>query len=343
MNIGYNKKKLIHFEEIGEQIFLLDISNTDYISKNGNVYRKYNNKYLKLTPCINSYNRYVYIKINLKDNKRKSKRLHRLIALTFIENPNKNIYTIVGHKNNIKTDNRIENLYWTTTQENTQKAVNDKLLINDTGFKDSQSTPIKVLNHNNEILATYGSMREACRYIKNLDLGYLSKITKKKGNYKPRNKKYKYVKISKEEFDKYDNSLKHLSLEENKPSNKNPKRFIATNILTGQTIISDNQKKFAKEHDLQQAEISNALRTGYKIPNWNFELLGECTYKESSLYDNFINTQNGITIKNIKNNELLYFKTKLDLKKYFNLKGNNIMQYYRNNQLIFSEWKIVSI
>lgn len=47
----------------------------------------------------------------------KPRTLHRIIAKAFIPNPlNK---PFVCHKNNIKIDNRVENLYWGTRQDNT--------------------------------------------------------------------------------------------------------------------------------------------------------------------------------------------------------------------------------
>ena len=91
-----------------------------------------------------------------------SKRVHRIVAEAFIPNPDN--LPIVGHKNNNKSDNRIENLYWTTESENTQKAVDDGLLVNDKGFDDSQSFPVKKYDvYTDELIAEYGSISIASK------------------------------------------------------------------------------------------------------------------------------------------------------------------------------------
>lgn len=93
---------------------------------------------------------------------KKTCRAHIIIAKTFL--PNSKNLPVVGHKNNIKSDNRVENLYWTTYSENTQKAVDDGLLVNKKGYEDSQSKPVIMYDtKTNQELGRYGSISEAAR------------------------------------------------------------------------------------------------------------------------------------------------------------------------------------
>lgn len=52
-----------------------------------------------------------------KDRKQKVYFVHRLVAITFIDNPND--YPVINHKNAVRTDNRVSNLEWCTYSYNT--------------------------------------------------------------------------------------------------------------------------------------------------------------------------------------------------------------------------------
>lgn len=140
----------------------------DYVDIDGSIYTYRSNYHGRKTPTIiRKEQRLIsgYLYCGVYDNKLhrcKNRRVHRIVAETFIPNPDH--LPIVGHRNNIKTDNRIENLYWTTWQENSQKAVDDKLLVNDRGEADSQSKPVAMYETcTNKLIATYGSISEAVR------------------------------------------------------------------------------------------------------------------------------------------------------------------------------------
>lgn len=127
---------------------------------------KHYGEYFQYATTINNHNGYVYAPIKYIINKNeycvKQRRLHIVIAETFLPNPYN--LPIVGHKNNIKSDNRVENLYWTTYKENTQKAVDDGLIVNDKSYNDSQSMPVVMFDtYTNKKIGEYGSACEAER------------------------------------------------------------------------------------------------------------------------------------------------------------------------------------
>lgn len=62
-----------------------------------------------------NHNGYCVVKLN-KDAKRKDFFVHRLVAIAFIPNPENK--RTVNHKDEVKTNNHVDNLEWMTTAEN---------------------------------------------------------------------------------------------------------------------------------------------------------------------------------------------------------------------------------
>lgn len=106
-----------------------------FVSNIGRMCHKVDNKYklMKLSKTPEGY-----LTCNIGKNRKK---VHRIVASTFLDIPDNIEHPIVDHINTIKTDNRVGNPYseieeergnlqWVTFQENTQSAY-DKDLIGD--------------------------------------------------------------------------------------------------------------------------------------------------------------------------------------------------------------------
>ena len=102
-----NEENKIIWKDIPGYEGLYKVSNT------GKIFSVVTNRELSV---IQKKDGYTCISLCDKDHNKKQYRIHQLVAKAFIPNPNN--LPMINHKNEIKNDNRVENLEWVTPKQN---------------------------------------------------------------------------------------------------------------------------------------------------------------------------------------------------------------------------------
>lgn len=125
--------------------------NTHYsISNDGQVRNDKTNKILSQS----TQQDYKHVTLNI-GGKAKRMKVHRLVAQTFLENPENKPY--VNHKDGNRSNNDVSNLEWVTPSENTKHAVKTGLFIS------GVAKPVNQYSLDGMLMMTFPSSAEASR------------------------------------------------------------------------------------------------------------------------------------------------------------------------------------
>ena len=145
----------------------LDFNPLYEVSTDGKVRKIKNNFYPKFCKDKDGY---LSCSLSFGDGTKKKYRVHRLVAMAFIPNPEGKLE--VNHINSIRDDNRVENLEWSTRQENEKHAYRDgrhpelRAKARENLLKyavPAASKPVRQLDLDSNEIARYPSIAEASR------------------------------------------------------------------------------------------------------------------------------------------------------------------------------------
>jgi hypothetical protein len=162
-----------------KQINILQICDYYYINEEGSVISYFNPENpIKLKNRIDKYG-YVCVSLQLKDRRRTSFTIHRLVALTFIKNPHN--YPVINHKDCNKQNNNVNNLEWTTISYNTKHAYDNNLI------HQGKIKKVKATNLLDGNIIIFNKMKDACEYF-NCNIKVVSEICSGKQNIRKHGK-----------------------------------------------------------------------------------------------------------------------------------------------------------
>lgn len=134
------------------QLYFYNGQPTNYsVTEDGRVFSHFKNDFITGSQNKNGYRSY---SISLGNGISKRLYGHRMIAETFIPNPNN--LPEVNHIDGNKQNNRVENLEWVTSSQNKQHALK-------TGLYDNKLQKVYCFSEDRKLIKEYFSLAEACR------------------------------------------------------------------------------------------------------------------------------------------------------------------------------------
>ena len=138
------------------------------VSDCGEVYSSKTDKIL-----VGNKNTPYHLVVLMKDGKQYMRKVHRLVAIEFLPNPNN--YPFINHKDGNKRNNNVSNLEWCTAKQNSihafkiglQKPLRgkDNPMYGKFGHLNPRSKMVEMLI-NDEVLNEFESIEIAVRYLK---------------------------------------------------------------------------------------------------------------------------------------------------------------------------------
>lgn len=144
----------------------LELSNRYMISKNGNVIsiKLHYKKWLQKIKPYKNYNGYISVELFV-NKKRKNFYLHRLLAITYISNPENKPH--INHIDGNPSNNSLSNLEWVTPSENMKHSFDvlgrKPTWLGKKGAQHNRSKKVKQLDKKGNLIKVWGGVRYAER------------------------------------------------------------------------------------------------------------------------------------------------------------------------------------